>query len=219
MSATNLFLKLFEIYKDIAKDLKWPGEGSFEVIIGAILVQNTAWKNVEKALLNLKNADALDLDGVLKLSVDELAILIKPSGFYNTKAKRLNALAKAIKSDFGDFYNFKESVSRDWLLGIKGIGEESCDAILCYACDRAYMVVDSYALRILNVLGYEFESYEQAQEWLSSLDFVKIYKDTNLKDECEVFKIFHALVLEFCKEHSKSKKIDQSGILLLKESC
>ncbi|WP_169777268.1 3-methyladenine DNA glycosylase [Campylobacter mucosalis] len=215
MSPTEIFTSIFADVGDEKELLIWPGEGSFEVVVGAILVQNTAWKNVEKALANLKSRNLIGIDEILSISINELAELIKPSGFYNTKAKRLNGLCRAIKSEFNDFENFKSNVSREWLLSVKGVGAETCDAILAYACDRAVMVVDNYAIRILTALGYEFECYDEAQEWLSGVDFDRIYKILPNASEAEIFRIFHALVLEFCKRYSKGKSISEQGLKIL----
>ncbi|MGG7048283.1 MULTISPECIES: endonuclease III domain-containing protein [unclassified Campylobacter] len=211
MNSTHLFSGLWQDFDGEKSLLVWPGEGSFEVVVGAILVQNTAWKNVEKALQNLRTKEALNLEAILKMSSEELALAIKPSGFYNTKAKRLHTLCRAIKSEFKNFENFKTSVSREWLLSIKGVGAETCDAILAYACGHAVMVVDAYVLRILNHLGYEFESYDEAQEWLMDIDVVKISELVSNANEAEIFKIYHALVLEFCKKHFKGKLLSDVG--------
>ncbi|MBR8464781.1 endonuclease III [Campylobacter sp. faydin G-140] len=217
MNSTEIFLTLLNSKnRDNLDELKWPNENTFEVVVGAILVQNTNWKNVEKALINLKNADKISLDKILSISVQSLAGLIKPSGFYNTKAKRLNTLCVAMQREFGDFESFRESVSREWLLGIKGIGAETCDTILAYACSRPAMIVDAYALRILSFLGYEFGSYDEAAEWLSSLEYDKIYQILGDNyNETEIFKLYHALILEFCKEHFKGKNLDDSGKMIL----
>ncbi|MCR4942273.1 MAG: endonuclease III [Campylobacter sp.] len=208
---SELFFALLNDFKGDKNLLIWPGQGSFEVVVGAILVQNTSWKNVEKALQNLKNARLLRLETLAKIPLQELALCIKASGFYNIKAKRLKTLCEAILSDFGNFENFKANVSREWLLGVKGVGAETCDAILAYACEQTQMVVDAYALRILGYLGYEFEFYDEAKEWLSDLLFDEIYAKTKLKDEGEVFRIFHALIVEFCKKHFKGKILNESG--------
>ncbi|WP_069632664.1 endonuclease III domain-containing protein [Campylobacter pinnipediorum] len=214
MNSTEIFLSLLKHNKRSFEELQWPNSDTFEVVVGAILVQNTTWKNTQKALSNLNNANLLSLDVIADLDIALLADLIKPSGFYNTKAKRLYGLIKAIKKDFDDFENFRQNVTREWLLGIKGIGPETCDAILCYACGRAEMVVDAYALRILNALDYEFESYDEAKEWLGSLDFDKIYKSTGLFDELGVFRLYHSLIMEFCKDYSKGKKLDHDVVKL-----
>ena len=213
MRSTDLFIALLNHKSRNFDELKWPGEGTFEVILGAILVQNTNWKNVEKALDNLKNASKDSLQGICALENSELATLIKPSGFYNTKAKRLKTLCLAIKNEFESFDNFKENVGREWLISVKGVGTETCDAILAYACGKPYMVVDAYALRIMAYFDYNFECYDEAAEWFSSLDYDEIYKflDSEKFDETEVLKLYHALILEFCKENFKGKILSQNG--------
>lgn len=216
MNATELFLALFYSFDGKKDELIWPNENSFEVIVGAILTQNTTWKNTQKSLENLRLKNALCIDGILDLQIGELAMLIKSSGFYNTKAKRLYALTRAIKVEFDDFDGFRQNVSREWLMGIKGIGAETCDAILAYACGRAVMVVDAYVNRILSYLGYEFQSYDEVQEWLMGLDFSQIQDRIGESSEVEIFKIFHILVLEFSKKYFKGKKLDDKGKNILK---
>lgn len=221
MSATELFIALFRAVK--IKDFRWwPEFGSFEVVVGAILIQNTAWRNADAALQNLRNKELLSLDGIAGLDEAELAEIIKVSGFYNQKARRLSLLCKAIIADFGNFESFKAGVSREWLLARKGIGAESCDAILCYACERAVMVADSYSARLLGALGYEFESYDELSAWLGELEFERIYEFVNsanspcdaaakadkLENENGAYALFHGLIVEFCKAHLKGKIFD-----------
>ena len=217
MRSTDLFLTLLNHKSRNLDELKWSGDGNFEVVLGAIWVQNTNWKNVEKALDNLKNAGKDSLQDICTLENSELATLIKPSGFYNTKAKRLKTLCLAIKNEFDNFENFKENVSREWLTSVKGVGAETCDAILAYACGKPYMVVDAYALRIMAYFDYTFESYDEAAEWFSSLDYDEIYKflDSEEFDEVEILKLYHALILEFCKENFKGKILSQNGQKIL----
>lgn len=214
MNSTQLFLTLLSwADRNDIKERTWSAQNSFEVVIGAVLVQNTSWQNTQKALENLRKKNALNLDAILSLNFADLAALIKPSGFYNTKAKRLLNLCAAIKREFGDFENFKQNVSREWLLNIKGIGEESADAILAYACARPVMVVDAYARRILNYLNYEFESYDEAKEWLSSLEYDKIYSVLGSEnfDETEILKLYHMLILEFAKANFRGKILSEQG--------
>lgn len=212
MSATELFCLL---YKNInLPDLHWwPGFGEFEVVVGTILIQNTKWQRADLALQNLRQKGLLSLEKLGQIDENELAELIKDAGFYNIKAKRLKTLVNAVLEDFGDFENFKENVSREWLIAIKGIGLESVDDILCYACERDIMVVDSYSLRILGYLGYEFESYDEASEWLMSVDFDEIRAcvgNENLSENT-IFCAFHGLIDEFCKEHFKKGKFDEKA--------
>ena len=199
MRSTDLFLALLNHKSRNFDELKWPGEGTFEVILGAILVQNTNWRNVEKALDNLKKASKDSLQAICALENSELATLIKPSGFYNTKAKRLKTLCLAIKNEFGDFENFKENASREWLINVKGVGAETCDAILAYACGKPYMVVDAYALRIMAYFDYIFESYDEAAEWFSSLDYDEIYIFFKIEkiEDVEVLYIYDYIDLDY----------------------
>ncbi len=199
-------LKKADLLKDTIDPFWWPNCGTFEVVVGAILTQQTKWEKVEHSLQNLRDNNFLELEKIAELDSDILARLIKPSGFYNTKAKRLKALCGAIVEEFGDFENFQTAVSRAWLLEQKGVGQESADAILCYACKREVFVVDNYTNKLLKSLGYDFESYEELQEWIvsgieSNLDNIsKLYN-------CEVdlftiYSRFHGKIVEL----GKSKK-------------
>ena len=181
----------------------WPNYGSFEVVVGAVLTQNTKWENVEKALENWKVENGeWRVEDIASLDPLYLSEIIKPAGFYNQKAKRLIALSRNILRDFGDFETFKEEVSREWLLGQKGVGFETADSILCYACGREIMVVDSYTKRLLKKAGYEFESYDELREWCErgieeNWDKLsEIYEnDLNL-----CFARFHGKIVEFMKK-------------------
>ena len=121
MSANELYTALAGKISLSARQW-WPDYGSFWVVIGAILGQNTKFENALKALDNLRNYGVDSLESLARIPTTKLAELIKPAGFYNTKAKRLNSLAKAICADFGDFESFKESVSKQWLFSQKGLG-------------------------------------------------------------------------------------------------
>jgi len=173
----------------------WPNVGTFEIIIGTILTQNTSWKNVEKSLENLDGF--LELESFLTLDELTLKEMIKPSGFQNQKAPRLLQLSLNIKNDFNDFKTFQSRVSREWLLKQKGIGRESADAILCYACFRDEMVVDTYTKRLLKSFDIEFNSYREYKDYLESgfrTDFSK--SDLNL-----LFARFHGMIVEYSKKY------------------
>ena len=144
------------------------GLSEFELLISVILTQNTNWNNVLKALDNVRSAGISSLDELNSLNLNELATLIKPSGFYNQKAKRLKAFTERLLSEFESLENFKENVSRQWLLSVKGLGFESADSILNYLCQREILVVDSYTKRLAAALGYEFESYDELREFFES---------------------------------------------------
>jgi endonuclease-3 related protein len=180
----------------------WPNAGSFEVVVGAILTQNTKWENVEKAINKWKSKNGeWKIEDVLKIDVSYLAEMIRSVGFYNQKAKRLIALSKNILSDFGDFENFRENVSREWLLSQRGIGFETADSILCYGCFRDIMVVDSYTKRLLKKNGFEFEYYDEMREWIErgieeNWDKIASFYENDL-NLC--YARFHGKIVEFMK--------------------
>ena len=144
------------------------GLSEFELLISVILTQNTSWNNVLKALDNVRVAKIQSLETLNALETQQIVTLIKPSGFYNQKAKRLKGFVGALLSEFGDMSEFKARVSRQWLLNVKGLGFESADSILNYLCQREILVVDSYTNRLAYALGYEFESYDELREFFQS---------------------------------------------------
>ena len=181
----------------------WPTYGTFETFIGAILTQNTKWANVEKSLENLHKHDLVSLEKIANVDLFLFTELITPSGFKNQKSKRLKQLCQNVIEDFANFKSFQNEVSREWLLEQKGIGPESADAILCYACKQDEFVVDSYANRLLEKFGYEFESYEDLKSWLEfgineNLDKItKFYEfDISLN---QIYCRFHGKIVEFMK--------------------
>lgn len=133
----------------------WPASGRFEVLAGAILTQNTAWTNVERAITNLCDSGALEPRAVLALPEPELAALIRPAGTFNVKARRLRALCHwfVVQGGFRALDGWPTAALRHGLLAVRGVGPETADAILLYAFDRPVFVVDDYTRRILARLG------------------------------------------------------------------
>jgi endonuclease III related protein len=136
----------------------WPAESPWEIMVGAILTQNTSWKNVEKALANLKRAGCLEPSQLNALEVEQLAALIRPAGFTSTKPERLKKLAEYLLAEYGgDPDNLRGgelATQRAQLLALKGIGPETADAILLYVAGQPIFVVDAYTRRIMARLGY-----------------------------------------------------------------
>jgi endonuclease-3 related protein len=200
-----------DLIKDERDQYWWPNSRTFEVVVGAILTQQTKWQNVEKALGNLHENNLLNLNVLAEIDVDTLAQLIKSSGFYNMKAKRLKDLCIAIVRDFGDFESFKELVSREWLLSQKGIGRETADSILCYGCAREIFVVDNYTDKLLRSIGYEFDSYEEIQSWMMSgieENFEKIRKLYSYDiDLYTIYTRFHGKIVELGKSKKNIKEL------------
>ncbi len=173
----------------------WPNYGTFEVVLGVILTQNSQWSKVELSLENLKNNNLLSLENILTCKPELLIDCIRPSGMYKNKSIYIKLLAQAIKDEFDNFENFTCNVNREWLLSQKGIGKESADSILCYACKRPVMVVDAYTNRLLNALGYEFEEYDDLQAFFSV-------------DDALMAANFHGMIVEYVKNNSKRKIVN-----------
>lgn len=180
----------------------WPADTQFEVIVGAVLTQNVAWKNVERAIENLKNADALEPEKLIGLEKEKLALLIKPTGFYNAKSETLLRVTKAYLSERWEDLSTKELRKR--LLKIKGVGKETADSIILYAFDRAIFVVDKYTVRFVTRLGITtHETYDEVQ---------RIFHE-QLKPDVELYKEYHALIVEHAKKYCK-KQPDCAGCFI-----
>lgn len=196
--------------------LWWPRSGSFWVLVGAILTQQTKWEKVEKSIENLESMGIDSLEKLSSLDIERLSSAIQPSGFYNTKAKNLSLLSKTILESFGSFEVFCENVDREWLLSQKGIGEESADSILCYACKQEAMVVDAYTARLLAGFGYNFESYGALQEWMVEGIMSNQTKVNQLYGKeitpSELYARFHGKIVEFCKENSRGKMVQVESL-------
>ena len=177
----------------------WPGETPFEVMIGAVLTQNTSWSNVEKAIANLKEADLLDPHALYKVPVEELEELIRPAGYFRVKAKRLQNLLKFLVKEYdGDLEAmFARGLSslREELLGINGIGPETADSILLYAGGLPTFVVDTYTHRYLARHGWiDFEAdYHQIQDYFFD----------GLAQDVKLFNEYHALIVHLGKHLCK----------------
>ncbi|MGW8168983.1 MAG: 3-methyladenine DNA glycosylase [Sulfurovaceae bacterium] len=192
--------------------LWWPKSGTFEVVVGAILTQQTRWERVVESLYNLDRSNLLSPELLSSGNLKQIAACIKPSGFYNTKALRLQSLCSNIIKDFGSFDNFQKNVSREWLLAQKGIGMESADSILCYGCKREILVIDSYTKRLLEAFGYIFNDYKQLQEWMQegitqNLPKIKDLYQYDLELSA-IYARFHGKIVEYAKKYIRGKNVD-----------
>ena len=200
-SGQYLYLVLKELdLLENKPELWWPNAYTFDVIVGAILTQNTQWTRVEISLENLQTNKILSLEKLAEVEIELIVESIRPSGFYKAKSKNIQTLCQNIISDFGDFENFQYEVSREWLLSQRGIGPESADAILCYGCKREVMVVDKYTQQLLHSLGREIEQYEDLQSWC-----VDGFKSDDLHHDLA---LFHGMIVEYMKRYKKGKNID-----------
>ncbi len=183
----------------------WPGEGPFEMMIGAILTQNTAWANVEKAITGLRRAKLLTVAGIHGVSHSLLVELIRPVGYFNLKARRLRNLTDYIyqrhEGSLKEMFSLETDVLRRELLSVNGIGPETADSILLYAGERPVFVVDAYTRRVLSRHNWiaGVETYEQV---------ARLFVAT-LPEDAQLYNEFHALIVRLCKEHcGKNAKCD-----------
>jgi endonuclease-3 related protein len=189
----EIYRRLFELY---GPQHWWPGESPFEVMVGAILTQTTAWQNVEKAINNLKNACIMSPSALRDISTQELARLIYPAGYYNAKALKLQALVNWLGVSHGDnlcqVFALNPETLRTQLLAVHGIGPETADSILLYAANKPVFVIDTYTRRIINRLGLAPENDNYAA--YQTLFTVSLPRNSQLFNE------YHALLVRLGKE-------------------
>ena len=172
----------------------WPADSAFEVMVGAVLTQNTAWSNVEKAIGRLKAAELLSLPALLAADHDTLAETIRPSGYFNIKAKRLRSLCEFLAQQGGLQALAMRDLGeqRQALLSVNGIGPETADDILLYALDQPVFVIDTYTRRLLQRWGLArgSETYEQLRSAF----------ERALAPDVHLFQQYHALIVMHAKE-------------------
>ncbi len=199
-SVIEVYNKLLKFY---GKQNWWPAETPFEVCVGAILTQNTSWKNVEKALENLKELKLLSPEAILKADKETLETAIRPAGFFRQKASYLKSFSDFLMEE-GGFEKLKRERTqtlRKKLLSIKGIGRETADSILLYALEKPSFVVDAYTKRLFYRIGIT-DSESISYEYLKSLVEGQI---PPLEENIEIYKEFHALIVVHCKEKCRRK--------------
>jgi len=179
----------------------WPAQEPFEIIVGAILTQSAAWGNAEKAIANLKSAKALSPEALRRLTLSQVAGLIRPCGYYNAKALKLKSFAHWL----GEYYNddlsklFTNNTDhlRQQLLSVHGIGQETADSIILYAANKPIFVIDAYTRRIINRIGLapDSNSYPAYQNLFMH----------NLPADAQLFNEYHALLVclgkRVCRNH------------------
>ncbi|MFH1359517.1 MAG: endonuclease III domain-containing protein [Candidatus Omnitrophota bacterium] len=178
----------------------WPADSCFEVMIGAILTQNTNWKNVEKAIANLRKRDLLTFTKLDRLSVRQLAALVKPAGYYNIKSQRIKEFLAFMRKEYkGDVRAMAKTEClklRGQLLSVKGIGPETADSILLYALNKPIFVVDAYTKRIL--LRHHLISTQ------ADYPTIQNFFMQHIKKEAEIYNEYHALLVRCAKEFCRA---------------
>ena len=188
-----MLLEIYQrLYRAYGPQSWWPGDGPLDVVIGAILTQSAAWTNVERAIHSMKQADCWSLSAIHALPVEELAAIIRPSGYFNAKARKLKAFAGHVAQDYdGDLSALLdqdlEPLRRE-LLSIHGIGPETADDILVYGARKPSFVIDSYTRRIVYRVGLLPEHEKAAYQV-----YQKLFHD-NLVADVTLFNEYHALL-------------------------
>ena len=204
LSISGLYNKLYAYFGDTGW---WPAETRDEVVIGAILTQNTSWSNVEKALFEMKKNGVRTLEDIASLPVDQLAAYIRSSGFYNQKSRRLHSLATRILEKYGKLDSMSsESMTdlEDFLRPINGVGQETMDSILLYALDKPAFAVDKYTIRIFSRTGVMEEP---------TLYSVKTAVSKDLGNDVPMLKNFHGMLVYLAKDFCKTKpKCDECPV-------
>jgi endonuclease-3 related protein len=208
--------RLFEIYDRLEGHFGnlhwWPADSPFEVVVGAILTQNTAWRNVTYAIENLKKADILHPQGIYETPIDTLATLIRSSGYYHVKARRLAAFVRFLSEEYYGILDnmFAQDywLLRSKLLQIYGIGEETADSILLYAGEKPIFVIDAYTRRILERHGLLSGKERYA-------DIQALFMD-NIPTSTSLFNQYHALLVNagktFCGTDRRCEACPLKGL-------
>ena len=198
--------KVIEIYEILLNHFGpqdwWPGDTPFEVMVGAVLTQNTNWVNVSRAIDNLKREDLLSFEKMHTMSIELLAEKIKPAGYFNLKAARLKNLLNFIGDEYNgsveEMFHEETLTLRENILTVKGIGPETADSILLYGGNKPVFVVDTYTHRIFarhNIIAEE-EGYYEIQEYFA----------LSLPEDVALFNEYHALIVRLGKEFCKKSR-------------
>ncbi|QUM85721.1 endonuclease III domain-containing protein [Moritella sp. 28] len=202
----NMFTQLQHYY---GYQAWWPADSEYEMMVGAILTQNTNWKNVEKALTNL--SEQLTPPQILAMPLNTLAQLIRPSGYYNQKAIKLKALTlwyQEYNFDISQARHIEGTTLRNELLAVNGIGPETADCILVYALDKPFFIIDNYTRRILHRIGLELPT---------GYDKLRLMLEHNIPRNITTYQQYHALLVEHAKRYCT--KIPQCEHCPLSECC
>ncbi len=181
----------------------WPGRTRLEIIVGAILTQNTAWSNVERAIASLRREKALNIRRLHDVPLEKLADWIRPAGYYRVKARRLRSFTTWLQREFGGdlrrLFALSTDELRKRLLSVSGIGPETADSIVLYAADRPVFVVDAYTRRLLE--RHEWCQPRAAYDEIASLFVSALPRDAALFNE------YHALIVAVGKRYCRSRPV------------
>ncbi len=210
MNKPNPLLQIYDILlKAFGPQHWWPGDTPIEVVVGAILTQNTNWTNVEKAIRNLKAAGLLDAPSrwgahaLRRVPIEKLAELIRPAGYYNVKAQRLKSFFGWLDARYGGdldrMFARHTSALRAELLEVRGVGPETADSMLLYAGQKLSFVVDAYTYRIF--------CRHQLIPADTTYDEIKEFFESRLPQDVQLYNEYHALIVAVGKRYCKPKPL------------
>ncbi len=204
----RIFYRLIDAF---GKRYWWPGDTPLEIIVGAVLTQNTTWKNVEKAIDNLKKENMLSFEALYRVDEKRLSEIIRPAGYYNIKSNRLKNTIKLFYDKYTASIDYLNTIPteelRKSLLGVKGIGKETADSILLYALNRPVFVVDAYTKRFLK--NHRPPLMDDHREMISekdkdSYDYIQGFFTRHLPLDKYIYNEYHALIVclgqRYCKK-------------------
>ncbi|THB73318.1 MAG: endonuclease III domain-containing protein [Gammaproteobacteria bacterium] len=197
---SSVFNKVYSSLEEEYGDLDWwPADTPYEVMLGAILTQNTNWKNVEKAIENLKLNGCITPGAINSIQSDELAEYIRPSGYFNIKAKRIKNFNRWYieNGEYNKLISIETDKLRKMLLGVNGVGYETADDILLYAFERPVFVIDSYYRRIFSRIGIIDNQ--------TGYEALRHYAQRHIEQDVSLYNQYHALLVEHCKSTCKVK--------------
>ncbi len=202
MKKAKILSEIYDsLFRSFGKQHWWPGDTDFEVVIGAILTQNTNWNNVEKAINNLRAAKIFTPEKLLEIDIKKLAELIKPSGYFNVKARRLKYFIEWLFQNYDGslsvLFGQDYAVLRKELLSVNGIGKETADSIILYAAEMPVFVVDAYTKRVLVRHGLITEDYDY--------EAIKAVFEDNLPRNVSLYNEYHALLVRVGKYYCKPR--------------
>ncbi|WP_406670578.1 endonuclease [Methanolobus sp. ZRKC4] len=203
------FCRVYDLLLDeLGPQYWWPADTAFEVVIGALLTQQTKWTNVEKAIIGLKGNNLLEVQALADADIELLEELVKCCGFYRQKASRLKEIATFFaQQGIENVFSMPVEELRKIMLSLKGIGNETADSIVLYAANKPKFVIDAYTTRMMKCIGIQ-GNYMQLQRMF----------EAELPEDIEIYKEYHALIVEYSKVYCGRNRCDECILKELNEN-